>query len=57
MSPGAKIRYTGGDRGWIGDVPKVNYSVEKLKKLGWSPKLSSNKAVDLAVTEIVAENS
>jgi UDP-glucose 4-epimerase len=57
ISPGAKIRYTGGDRGWIGDVPKVNYSVEKLKKLGWSPKLSSNKAVDRAVTEIVAENS
>jgi len=55
MSPGAKIRFTGGDRGWIGDVPKVNYSVEKLKKLGWSPKLTSNKAVDRAVAEIVAE--
>ena len=31
--PSAKIRYTGGNRGWVGDVPKVNYSVEKLKKL------------------------
>ena len=57
MSPRAKIRYTGGDRGWVGDVPKVNYSVEKLKKLGWSPRLSSNEAVDRAVAEIVAENS
>jgi UDP-glucose 4-epimerase len=53
--PTAKIRYTGGDRGWVGDVPKVNYSVDKLKNLGWSPRLTSNQAVDLAVAEIVAE--
>jgi UDP-glucose 4-epimerase len=55
--PAAKIHYTGGNRGWVGDVPKVNYSVEKLKKLGWSPRLTSNQAVDRAVAEIVAENS
>jgi UDP-glucose 4-epimerase len=55
MSPGAKIRYTGGDRGWVGDVPKFNYSIEKLKQLGWSPRLTSTAAVDLAVEEIVAE--
>jgi UDP-glucose 4-epimerase len=56
-APNAKIRYTGGNRGWVGDVPKVNYSVEKLKKLGWTPRLTSNQAVDRAVAEIVAENS
>ncbi len=56
-APKAKIRYTGGNRGWVGDVPKVNYSVEKLKKLGWLPHLTSNQAVDRAVAEIVAENS
>ena len=55
MSPGASIRYTGGSRGWVGDVPKFNYSVEKLKRLGWSPRLTSNEAVDLAVKEIVLE--
>lgn len=55
MSPGAKIRYTGGNRGWVGDVPKFSYSVEKLRKLGWSPRLTSNQAVDRAVAEIVAE--
>ena len=57
VAPEAKIRYTGGNRGWVGDVPKVDYSVEKLKKLGWSPRLTSNQAVDRAVAEIVAENS
>jgi len=55
MSPGAKIRYTGGNRGWVGDVPKFNYSVAKLKQLGWSPRLTSDQAVARAVAEIVAE--
>jgi UDP-glucose 4-epimerase len=55
QSPGAKIRYTGGSKGWVGDVPKFNYSIEKLRKLGWSPRLTSNQAVDRAVEETVAE--
>ncbi len=36
-APGASIRYTGGDKGWIGDVPQFNYSIGKLQKLGWQP--------------------
>ena len=55
-SPQAKIRFTGGQRGWVGDVPQVDYSVEKLAGLGWRPRLTSNEAVDRAVAEIVAEN-
>jgi len=55
QSPGAQIRYTGGNKGWVGDVPKFNYSIDKLKKLGWNPRLTSNQAVDRAVAEIVAE--
>jgi UDP-glucose 4-epimerase len=55
MSPNAKIRYTGGSKGWVGDVPKFNYSIEKLQKLGWSPRLTSTAAVDQAVEEIVSE--
>jgi len=50
-SPGARIRYTGGSRGWVGDVPRFNYSTEKLHTLGWSPKLSSDEAVELAIRE------
>ena len=50
-APKAAIRYTGGSRGWVGDVPKFRYSTEKLKALGWSPKLSSNEAVEQAIRE------
>ena len=56
QSPAAKTRYTGGNKGWVGDVPKFNYSIAKLQKLGWSPRLSSSAAVDQAVEEIVAES-
>jgi len=55
MAPGAKIRYTGGNKGWVGDVPKFNYSIEKLRKLGWEPRLTSEQAVERAVEEIVSE--
>lgn len=51
VSPKAKIRYTGGSKGWIGDVPKFAYSIDKLKSTGWSPKMSSNAAVELAIRE------
>jgi UDP-glucose 4-epimerase len=56
MAPGAKVRYTGGNKGWVGDVPKFNYSIEKLKAMGWSPRMTSNQAVDRAVEEVVAES-
>lgn len=50
-APAARIRYTGGTRGWVGDVPKFRYCTAKLKSAGWSPKLSSNQAVEQAIRE------
>jgi UDP-glucose 4-epimerase len=37
--------YTGGNRGWKGDVPKMRLSIEKLKAIGWKPVYSSEKSV------------
>ena len=53
VSPKAKIRYTGGSKGWIGAVPRFRYSIEKLKAAGWSPRMSSNEAIERAVHENV----
>ncbi len=53
-APGAKIRYTGGSKGWVGDVSKFQYSIEKLKAAGWKPRLTSNQAVELAIKENLA---
>lgn len=50
-----RFKYTGGDRGWKGDVPQVGLDVKKMKKLGWEPKLSSDEAVRKAIKEIIPE--
>jgi len=40
-------------RGWIGDVKQMQLDISKLRDLGWSPRLSSKKAVDLASNELI----
>ena len=55
MAPGTPIAYSGGDRGWVGDVPRFAYSIEKLARLGWRPKLSSDDAVRRAADELALE--
>jgi len=55
VSPGAEIRFGHGDRGWIGDVPRFRYSIDKLKAAGWSRSPSSRDAVRRAVQEIAEE--
>ncbi len=37
--------YGGGDRGWVGDSPRIQLDTSKLKKLGWSAQLSLKEAV------------
>jgi len=51
----ASICYTGGKKGWVGDVNKFDYDVSKLQKLGWIPTMNSEKSVALAIKEIAAE--
>jgi UDP-glucose 4-epimerase len=52
LNPNAEIHFGVADRGWVGDVPRVNYSIERLLSAGWKPKLGSSEAVHLAIQEI-----
>jgi UDP-glucose 4-epimerase len=52
---GVKFRFTGGRRGWPGDVPVVIYDVSKMKKLGWSPRYSSAQAVRIATRRLLGK--
>ncbi|QLH83561.1 NAD-dependent epimerase/dehydratase family protein [Halosimplex pelagicum] len=45
--------YTGGDRGWVGDVPRMRLSIEKLSALGWEPDGSSDDAVRRATRALL----
>jgi UDP-glucose 4-epimerase len=40
-----KRKYSGGQRGWIGDNPLVHLSINRIKSLGWTPKISSKDAI------------
>jgi len=51
-----KIRYTGGRRGWQGDVPLMLLDTKKMKKLGWRVKYNSKTAVEKAVSALIQEN-
>ncbi|MCE5297418.1 MAG: NAD-dependent epimerase/dehydratase family protein [Methanoregulaceae archaeon] len=46
-------RYTGGSRGWIGDVPKMQLAIDRIKALGWSPKRGSRESVQEAVRAMI----
>ncbi|MBN9464767.1 NAD-dependent epimerase/dehydratase family protein [Brevundimonas sp.] len=52
-SPSASIVFGEDARGWVGDVPRFRYSVDRLIGTGWKPTLSSQEAVQRAVAEIV----
>lgn len=47
--PDAGFRYTGGSRGWVGDVPKFDYDLGKINALGWKAERTSDEAVRLAI--------
>jgi len=52
------FRFTGGvdgGRGWKGDVKYMLLSIERLKSLGWRPKLNSAEAVRKTAKEILKE--
>lgn len=47
--------FTGGTVGWVGDVPKMQLSIDRLKKLGWKPQKDSRESVRIAVQAAVRE--
>ena len=55
---GVEYNYTGGidGRGWRGDVKLMLLSIEKIKRLGWSPELGSARALEVAVKALLKEN-
>ena len=48
-----EFKYTGGDRGWKGDVPHFQLDASKIKKLGWGEKYTSDEAVRKSIREIL----
>lgn len=47
--------YTGGKRGWAGDVPRMSLETTELDKIGWSPTKTSEEAVRKSAEELDEE--
>jgi UDP-glucose 4-epimerase len=47
------LKFTGGRRGWPGDAPIVHFNIDKMKKLGWCTKNTSDEAVRLAARRLI----
>jgi len=52
---GVSIEYTGGDRGWAGDVPKTSLDVEYLFSTGFVPEMQSEAAIRHTARALIDE--
>jgi UDP-glucose 4-epimerase len=47
--------FTGGDRGWKGDVPIVRFTTHRIESLGWSCRRSSREALRQSILAMLDE--
>jgi UDP-glucose 4-epimerase len=50
-----RFEFTGGDRGWKGDVPIVRFDCAKISALGWRSRRNSAEAVRDSMAAMLAE--
>ncbi|NQW09981.1 MAG: NAD-dependent epimerase/dehydratase family protein [Alphaproteobacteria bacterium] len=50
-----RFDFTGGDRGWKGDVPVVRFNTEKIHSLGWRCQRNSREAMQAALEAMAEE--
>lgn len=50
-----KLVFTGGKKGWPGDVPQMLLSPDKINHLGWKAKHNSRQAIEIAIERMLKE--
>jgi UDP-glucose 4-epimerase len=50
-----RYEFTGGDRGWRGDVPVVRLSTGRIRALGWTNRRSSREAIEVSIVAMLDE--
>tara|TARA_X000000950_G_scaffold289303_1_gene411752 strand:- start:10484 stop:11452 length:969 start_codon:yes stop_codon:yes gene_type:complete len=48
-----EYKYSGGNRGWKGDVPIVRLDTQKISDLGWESSMNSVEAIKKSVSEMI----
>jgi UDP-glucose 4-epimerase len=49
--------FTGGDRGWKGDVPIVRFDTRKLRERGWTNRRTSRQALIASIDSLIVDAS
>jgi UDP-glucose 4-epimerase len=50
-----EYRYTGGDRGWKGDVPMIRLNTDRIRALGWTCERDCRQALRQALLSLAAD--
>jgi UDP-glucose 4-epimerase len=50
-----RYEYTGGERGWRGDVPVVRLNTDRIRRLGWTNRRSSREALQDSMQALLEE--
>jgi UDP-glucose 4-epimerase len=57
LAPGqVRLEYTGGDRGWKGDVPVVRLNTDRIRALGWTCKRNTRQALCVSLNALLADS-
>jgi UDP-glucose 4-epimerase len=51
----ARLEYTGGERGWVGDIPLQLLAIRRIQALGWKPRWNSAEAIDHTIEGMMGE--
>ncbi len=50
-----QLEYSGGKRGWKGDVPIVRLNTDRIKKIGWACQRTSKKALMESIQSMIED--
>ena len=50
-----EVRIQGAKRAWVGDQPRVHFTVDKLNGLGWRCQRSSDESVRIAIRRVLGK--
>ncbi len=54
MGVSPRIEYTGGERGWVGDSPRILLDTTRLRGLGWAPTKSIEESITATLQFLIA---
>lgn len=56
LAPGStEFVFSGGSRGWKGDVPVVRLNTDRIRALGWTNRLSTREALAVSMTSMLGD--